>query len=84
MVDRQTIDKAVNELIAVAKPERIILFGSYARNEATDDSDIDLLVIMPDIESTRKEMVRLRRCLAALDIPIDSARGYRATVPQME
>ena len=28
-------------------PQRIILFGSYARGEATPDSDVDLLVIMP-------------------------------------
>ena len=29
------------------RPERIILFGSHARGTATDDSDVDLLVIMP-------------------------------------
>lgn len=28
-------------------PERIILFGSYARGDADEDSDVDLLVIMP-------------------------------------
>src|SRR5208283_5914750 len=30
------------------KPQRIILFGSRARGEATRDSDIDLLVIVDD------------------------------------
>lgn len=29
------------------RPDRIILFGSYATGSATDDSDIDLLVVMP-------------------------------------
>ena len=29
------------------KPQRIILFGSHARGTPTDDSDVDLLVIMP-------------------------------------
>jgi predicted nucleotidyltransferase len=28
-------------------PEHIILFGSHARGTATDDSDVDLLVVMP-------------------------------------
>jgi uncharacterized protein len=30
------------------KPQRVILFGSQARGEATRDSDIDLLVIVDD------------------------------------
>jgi uncharacterized protein len=29
------------------RPERIILFGSYANGQATQDSDVDLLVILP-------------------------------------
>jgi predicted nucleotidyltransferase len=29
------------------KPERIILFGSHARRNATADSDVDLLVVLP-------------------------------------
>jgi uncharacterized protein len=31
-------------------PERIILFGSYARGDAGPDSDVDLLVVMPHEE----------------------------------
>ena len=29
------------------RPQRIILFGSYAEGHATPDSDVDLLVVMP-------------------------------------
>ncbi len=29
------------------RPDRVVLFGSYARGEVTDDSDVDLLVILP-------------------------------------
>lgn len=40
----------VGELAKVnIKPERIILFGSYARGTATDDSDVDLVVISKDL-----------------------------------
>jgi len=71
MIDQHTIEKAVNTLVAEAKPERIILFGSYARNEAREDSDIDLLVVIHELKSPHKEMVRLRRSLASLGIPVD-------------
>jgi predicted nucleotidyltransferase len=29
------------------KPDKVILFGSYAYGKPTEDSDVDLLVIMP-------------------------------------
>ena len=32
-------------------PQRVILFGSHARGDATPDSDVDLLVIMPTKKS---------------------------------
>lgn len=63
--------KAVSTLVEAAKPSRIILFGSYARGDARADSDIDLLVVEPEVVSKRAEMVRLRRLLRPLRIPVD-------------
>lgn len=40
--------EVVRRLIAAYKPERIYLFGSVARGEASPDSDYDLLVVVPD------------------------------------
>ena len=40
-----------------------MLFGSYARGDAREDSDLDLLVIEPRVDDRAKEMVRLRRVL---------------------
>jgi predicted nucleotidyltransferase len=43
------IEEILNELIIslkVSNPYKIILFGSYAKGEATEDSDIDLMVIL--------------------------------------
>ena len=71
MVSDQLIDSAVQTLTEAANPERIILFGSYARGEARDDSDVDLLVVLRDVPHPRQEMVRLRRALAPLGIPVD-------------
>ncbi|MDR7523505.1 MAG: nucleotidyltransferase domain-containing protein [Armatimonadota bacterium] len=40
--------EVVRRLVEAYRPERIYLFGSFARGEAGPDSDYDLLVIVPD------------------------------------
>jgi predicted nucleotidyltransferase len=40
--------EATRRLIEFYHPLRIYLFGSEARNEATPDSDLDFLVVLPD------------------------------------
>jgi predicted nucleotidyltransferase len=47
MVSRRDIKRFANEVARQFKPERIILFGSYAYVKPTPDSDVDLLVILP-------------------------------------
>jgi predicted nucleotidyltransferase len=64
----QEITKRIREMTT---PERIILFGSYARGEENDDSDLDLLVIVRDASSPRRESTRIRRALRGLLVPID-------------
>jgi predicted nucleotidyltransferase len=71
MVTREKIDAAVRILAEAASPTRIVLFGSHARGDAGEDSDIDLLVIEPEVEDRTREMVRLRRLLRPLRIPVD-------------
>lgn len=44
-------------------PLRIILFGSHARGEATPDSDIDLLVVLPEATNKRQSAIEIRRAL---------------------
>ena len=41
--------------------ERVILFGSYARGEATEDSDVDILVIAPTAERFFERMATVLR-----------------------
>jgi predicted nucleotidyltransferase len=72
MVDEKTIDKAVQILLQAAPAgSEVILFGSYARGDATEESDLDFLVVEPILESRRDEMVRLRNVLRALRVPVD-------------
>lgn len=48
----ETIKKIVNTLLEKYKPVKIILFGSYAYGNPTEDSDIDLLIIK-DVKKRR-------------------------------
>src|SRR5262245_43970754 len=50
-------------------PDRIILFGSYAYGTPHEDSDVDLLVVMP-ARNEHDQAVRIRRRLAA-PFPVD-------------
>lgn len=71
MISEATIAEAVKLLQRAAPRARIILFGSYARGSAREDSDLDFLVVEPEVKSRRAEMVRLRDVLRPLRIPVD-------------
>ncbi len=71
MISQEQIEKAVGILVAEAQPEKIILFGSYARGDARPDSDLDFLVIEKQVTNKAAEMARLRRALSPLRIPVD-------------
>jgi predicted nucleotidyltransferase len=45
MLTQNEIEKIVGTIKDTAKPDKIYLFGSYAYGQATDKSDLDLLVI---------------------------------------
>lgn len=46
-VSRRTISAFARDVARQFKPQKIILFGSYAYGHPTEDSDVDILVIMP-------------------------------------
>jgi len=75
IVPSSTIDELINSamrlLVEEAQPERIILFGSYARGDFTRDSDLDLLVIVLVVEDGIEEMARLRLVLREVPMALD-------------
>jgi predicted nucleotidyltransferase len=71
MIPQTTIQEAVYLLRKAANPVKIILFGSYARGKPREDSDLDFLVVEKELKARRMEMVKLRRILRPLRIPVD-------------
>lgn len=65
------IDKIVEKITIEITPLRVIVFGSIARNEAKNDSDIDLLVIMPNGTHRRKTAHILYRKIREIGVPLD-------------
>ncbi len=65
--------KAVLErLIAVARPRKIILFGSYVRGQVGPDTDLDVLVVTENcVSNPRTESVRLRDAVSDVDMSMD-------------
>ncbi len=47
-VDQQALDELVRRIVEAVHPLKIILFGSAARGEMGPDSDVDVMVVMPE------------------------------------
>ena len=83
MIGSRTIGKAVSALVTAApNAEQIVLFDSYANGLADEGSDLDFLVIESEVTNRAQEMVRLRRSLRSLRIPVDILVYSRAEVAQ--
>jgi len=69
--DRGAIDRLVQRIVEVAHPLRILLFGSAARGEFRPDSDVDLLVVMPEGVHRRRTAQELYLEIRGMGIPFD-------------
>ena len=66
------LQEMTRRLVAEFKPTQVILFGSHAWGVPTEDSDVDLLVIVPNSDKSPLERgVQARRCLSGLNTPKD-------------
>jgi uncharacterized protein len=67
----EKIEAAVERVVDVARPSRVILFGSAAHDE-NNARDIDLLIVTSqEVASPRKESIRIRRALRGISMPMD-------------
>lgn len=84
-IQEAQLDVVMQRLINEFQPERIILFGSHAWGTPTEDSDLDLLVIVPQSsERPTRRAARAYRCLRGLTIPAEILVKTRAEVERYQ
>ena len=64
------LDEVIERIVEIARPEKIILFGSAARGEMGPHSDIDLLVVK-DCVHRRDLAGRVYQGLVGVGIAVD-------------
>jgi len=75
--DDAIVDAVVDRLTDGFQPERILIFGSQARDDAAEWSDVDLLVVMPDGTDRRQAAIEMHVALG--DLP--AAKDIVVTTP---
>ena len=68
MISKEVLEEVKNRLVQAYNPVAIYLFGSYAWGVPTEDSDLDLLVVVDESEekSTNDQLLDIRRYLVGL------------------
>ena len=66
-----TIDELVAQIVRLVHPLRVILFGSAARGDMGPDSDVDVLVVVPDGTHRHRTAQRLYREIRNVGVPFD-------------
>ena len=67
------IDKIIPIIISLVSPDQIILFGSYARGDNTEKSDIDLLILKKGLKRGREISGLIYKALldSEIEVPVD-------------
>jgi predicted nucleotidyltransferase len=69
--------KAVDELIEKLKESygenlvKVILYGSKARGDSTEDSDIDIMVVLQDFKNKVEEIKKISAIVSSIDLIYD-------------
>ena len=70
-VDEALLQEIVRRVLTVARPDKIILFGSAATGQMTKDSDIDLLVVEAEPGNRHERSVSIRDAIGYVRLPVD-------------
>lgn len=67
---QQKIQEVANKIAREFKPEKIILFGSYAWGNPGPDSDVDLFIVK-ETDNTRETAIRISGAINPRPFPMD-------------
>ncbi len=90
-LDEHLLETATQRLVTEFQPEQVWLYGSHAWGKPHDDSDVDLLVVVPHSDETPiRRSQRAHRCLRGLRMPkdvlvetrqeVDSVKGLKTSL----
>ena len=82
-IPQEAIDQVVEQIVEKFKPQKIILFGSYARGNPRPESDVDLLVVMDNQRKKSKQSLEIRRHLGVmfgLDLVVYTSKRLKERV----
>lgn len=71
MIDEKTIEGIKEKIVKAVSPEKIILFGSYARGTADAESDIDMVVVWDSDLNPHKRNLFLSRLFPKRNFSLD-------------
>jgi len=73
-ITEELLQEVVRRIVSVGSPNKIVLFGSWARGQARPDSDLDLLIIedsdLPRHRRARRHRMALLGLFPAKDIVV--------------
>ncbi len=68
----ENLQAIIQRVVALAPPEKVFLFDSRARGDHDPDSDLDLLIVVPDpVGDRRQRQHELRETLVSLPLVVD-------------
>jgi uncharacterized protein len=72
MLQPEQLKQAAQRLASAAsRPATVIVFGSYARGDATESSDLDLVVVQPELVDKAGEYLRLKAAVGRIGVGVD-------------
>lgn len=82
---QQDVANIAHQIVATYKPEKVILFGSAVRGEATQESDLDFLIVKETQQAYHDRVMHLRRGLQttrALDLIILTPEEFQRALDE--
>lgn len=71
-IDESLLREITRRVVEAVHPEKVVLFGSYAWGVPTEDSDLDLFVVVPHSDQPIYHRIRSAyKALRGLRIPVD-------------